>query len=209
MAQNWVWRWAGAVASVALAVWLCALYVDRPVALYAARFHLYDGILASSPLQAPVLVALALLAVMVGSLPRMLGWSLSPAAQALDDAAILSGLAMAWGLCLTEFLLKPVFGRSVPFDLLQHGDYAFHWFARSDASGSFPSGHAVQIASVASVFWAAFPRCRVLCALAVAAVALALILAERHFVSDIVAGTLIGVVAGNLIQAVWRSRGAA
>ena len=52
------------------------------------------------------------------------------------------------------------------------------------------------ICAVISVLWIYYPKFRVIYALVVAAVAIGLLGADYHFVSDIIAGSLLGAVTG-------------
>jgi membrane-associated phospholipid phosphatase len=52
------------------------------------------------------------------------------------------------------------------------------------------------ISAVISVLWIYYPKFRVLYAIIVAAVAIGLLGADYHFVSDIIAGTMLGTVTG-------------
>jgi membrane-associated phospholipid phosphatase len=180
-------------------------FVDRPLARYAAGFHFYDGLLASGPVTSPILVGLAVATVLAGTVLLSGSFILPGWCARAATAAVLAGLAMSWGLCLTEFLLKPLFARHLPFEYLYNGLYGFAWLTRADDLESFPSGHAVQITSIASVLWEFYPRARLVLAGAVGLVAAALILAERHFLSDILAGSLIGAASGIMMLRLWRA----
>lgn len=182
------------------------LFVDRPLARYAATFHLDRGFLASAPVTSPILVAVAIMAVAGGAVVLATRSRLPGPIFEFVTAAIVTGLAMSWGLSLTEFLLKPLFARELPDAYLSTGTYGFHWFQYGNLYGSFPSGHSVQIASIATVLWHLRPRWRLFYILAVGVVAVALILAERHFLSDILAGTMIGVASGVMMVTIWRTR---
>ena len=57
---------------------------------------------------------------------------------------------------------------------------------------AFPSGHTAAVCAVAGVFWAAYPSFRPLCVGIVVAAAVPLILSDFHFVSDVIAGGLLG-----------------
>jgi len=184
----------------ALAIMISVAWFDRPVSLYAARLHLYAGILDSAPVRSPVLVFIAAIAVLWGGFAARSRKRLTPLVASLARSAAVAGLAVSWAVCVTEFLLKPIFGRTSPEQFLQDRTYAFHWFSEGALAGSFPSGHAAQIVAIASVFWAEQPRSRGLCVIAVGCVSVALIVAEKHFLSDIIAGGLVGIGAGGLIR---------
>jgi membrane-associated phospholipid phosphatase len=59
---------------------------------------------------------------------------------------------------------------------------------------SFPSGHATSVFAVATIFASAYPRVTVPAYALAAAVALGRVYLERHYLSDIAAGAMIGVV---------------
>jgi membrane-associated phospholipid phosphatase len=185
---------------LAVAITMCIAWIDRPITLYAAQLHLYSGVLDSAPIKAPVLVFIAAIAVLWGGFAARSAERLSPLLASLARSAAVAGLAVSWAVCVTEYLLKPIFGRTLPAQYLQDGIYAFHWFSQNTFATSFPSGHSAQIAAIAAVFWVEQPRSRVLCIIAVACVSIALILGEKHFLSDIIAGSLVGVSGGLLMQ---------
>ncbi len=193
--------WGGlSVLGFAVTITMCIAWIDRPVSLYAARLHLYAGILDSAPVKAPVLVFVAAIAVLWGGFAARSPERLPPLVASLARSAAAAGLALSWAVSITEFLLKPIFGRTLPTQYLQDGTYAFHWFSQNAFVSSFPSGHAAQIVAIASVFWAEQPRSRILCVIAVCCVSIALILAEKHFLSDIIAGSIVGLSAGLLMR---------
>lgn len=80
-------------------------------------------------------------------------------------------------------LLKQLFGRARPEDMLVVSDY-----------GSFPSGHAANAATIAMVAWVLFPRIwtAILGAVWVIAMALSRTFLSVHWASDTLGGALIG-----------------
>ena len=105
--------------------------------------------------------------------------------------------------------LKYDFGRTWPEtwinnnpSLISNGAYGLNFFHGGIGYASFPSGHMTEICAVISVLWIYHPKFRALYALVVAAVAIGLLGANYHFVSDIIAGTLLGTVTGWLAVAV-------
>jgi len=196
-----LYRWLFAsLASLSLIV-ASFFLIDRPLARLMAKFHLFQALLNRAPVELPVMIALACLAV-------LLGGSYLAAGKRLPKwvaAGMLAGLALVWSLCLTEFLLKPLFGRTLPIAYLQTGQYGFHWFHLGDAFGSFPSGHADQVTSILSVLWVFYPRWRWVYVGALALLAFALLLGEWHFLSDIIAGSFIGTASGVLTMQIWET----
>ena len=104
----------------------------------------------------------------------------------LHEAAWLGALTfMAAGL--VEFSIKHLVGRPRP-DVVLDLD-------------SFPSGHATSVFAVATVFAAFYPRLRwPLYALA-ATVAAGRVYLMRHYVSDVLAGAIIGIAFASLLLA--------
>jgi membrane-associated phospholipid phosphatase len=76
--------------------------------------------------------------------------------------------------------------------LIGNGRYGFHPFQRGDDIGSFPSGHATRILGFATVWLIATPRGRVIGAVLCAAMLISLVAMNYHFVSDVIAGSVLG-----------------
>lgn len=194
-------RWLIASLAVVGSLAVSMRYVDRPLARAMASFHTFRALLAGTPVELPVMVVLATLAVLLGAAYLMLAKPL----PRWVAAGMLAGLALAWSLCLVEFVLKPLFGRTLPSAYLRIGQYGFHWFRSGRAFGSFPSGHADQASAILSVLWVVYPRWRWAYAAAFSALAIALMVGEWHFLSDIVAGGYIGTTAGLVVMRIWNS----
>jgi len=179
------------------AVLICYLWIDRPVAFFVYRHHI-NTIQVFRWLTYPP--------------PEVQNWS----------ALILTVLVVrrAWGpflywqkvllvACLSLIVaddfrisLGDVFGRYWPEtwthdnpSLIGTGTYGFHPFQRGDDIGSFPSGHACRILGFAAVWMTAMPRSRtvkivvlVLCA----PMLVSLVAMNYHFVSDVIAGSVLG-----------------
>jgi membrane-associated phospholipid phosphatase len=99
--------------------------------------------------------------------------------------------------------LKYAFGRTWPdswrpgiLSLIRDNVYGFHFFHSGHSYESFPSGHAAAVAAVMSVLWIMYPKLRVPYAICIGAADAGLVLLNLHFVSDVVAGTFVGVSTG-------------
>ncbi|WP_244176068.1 phosphatase PAP2 family protein [Microbacterium oxydans] len=90
-------------------------------------------------------------------------------------------------------LLKQLFGRARPEDMLVVSDY-----------GSFPSGHTANAATIALVVWVLFPRVwtAILGALWVLAMALSRTFLSVHWATDTLGGALVGAGVV-LVLAAW------
>jgi membrane-associated phospholipid phosphatase len=100
--------------------------------------------------------------------------------------------------------LKFIFGRSWPSLLLQQDVYGFHFFQSGKLWESFPSGHAAVAAALLSVVWTFMPKLRAACTIVVFAADLALVVLYLHFLSDVVAGTFVGVSVTLFTVAPWK-----
>jgi membrane-associated phospholipid phosphatase len=95
--------------------------------------------------------------------------------------------------------LGDVFGRYWPEtwthdnpSLIGTGTYGFHPFQRGDDIGSFPSGHACRILGFAAVWMIAMPGSRVVAAVVCGPMLVSLVAMNYHFVSDVIAGSVLG-----------------
>lgn len=91
---------------------------------------------------------------------------------------------------LAEYTLKHVVGRPRP---------AVGTTLAAVEFDSFPSGHATSVFAVATVLGAFYPRLRWPLYAVAGAIALGRVYLSRHYLSDIVAGALIGLVVASLL----------
>jgi len=107
---------------------------------------------------------------------------------------------------LATDLLKLLFGRARP-RALDQGDWGFHWFQFGYRFTSFPSGHAAIAASLAAglcLRWpAAWPGALLLWLM----LAGSRVMTAAHFVSDMLAGSAVGIAAMVLVdRSAWLDR---
>lgn len=109
-------------------------------------------------------------------------------------AAVYAAAAFLVSVGLTQ-LIKEIFGRARPEDLLVASDF-----------GSFPSGHTANAATIAVVLAVVFPRPWVAVAGAVWTVAMALsrTVLSVHWLTDTVGGALVGAGAALIAAALLR-----
>ncbi|MGF2950268.1 phosphatase PAP2 family protein [Microbacterium alcoholitolerans] len=115
-------------------------------------------------------------------------------------SAVFAASAFIVSAGLTQ-LLKQIFGRARPDDMLVASDF-----------GSYPSGHTSNAATIAVVLWLLFPRVWValIGALWVAVMALSRTILSVHWITDTVAGALVGASAALLVAGMlagWVSLG--
>lgn len=195
-------HWSLVAAASGAAVIAAICFVDYPLARAVARLHPLRSLFQGVPVDLPVMVLAAVAGLAAGSYYLLLQKPVPKWAA----AAMLAGLALISSLMIVALVLKPLFGRAVPGEFLAHSHAGFFWFDRSPAYRSFPSGHADQAAAILSVLWFLYPGWRWAYIGAFAVLAAALIVGEWHFLSDIIAGGLIGAAAGTLAIRVWQAQ---
>lgn len=96
---------------------------------------------------------------------------------------------------MVKSLLKYSFGRiATRFWLLHPHAHEFHWLHGTGNYTGFPSGHMAVLTVFAAALWVYYPRHRTVYLFSLAALALALIITNYHFVSDIIAGVYTGLL---------------
>ncbi|NTU97389.1 MAG: phosphatase PAP2 family protein [Chlorobiaceae bacterium] len=115
--------------------------------------------------------------------------SVSRASLFVFSAVAVSGLAAD--------LLKYLLPRARPGIFLDGGLYGFRIFPLmhgwDNAWNSFPSGHSATAFSAAAVFSILFPRFRILFFFAATLIAFSRIAVGKHYVSDVIAGSFLGL----------------
>ena len=201
-------RWLIGLLATVVAVAICYLWLDRPLALLAhahsgeretfARFtHIPDPFI---PTACVVFVACGLWVFAGRILSRPI------AASALASISVIVAETIKGGL-------KFVFGRLWPDTWVQNnpsfihdGAYGFNFFHGGPGYASFPSGHTTVTCALISVLWILYPYWRPFYAAIVLAVAVGLIGANYHFLSDVIAGGFLGTSTGWMTVAIWRER---
>jgi len=116
------------------------------------------------------------------------------------------GLACSMSFIAANFItnqLKYALGRTWPDtwiqnnpSLIQNGVFGFNPFHGGPGFASFPSGHVAPVCAVITVLWWSYTSLRPIYLACVAAVAIGLIGANYHFLSDILGGIFVGVSVG-------------
>ncbi len=180
-----------------LVVAVAFLYVDVPIA------HRVDGILVSAESMASVFASVVLLGVEAAValalvIIRITRGHLSP----FREAAALACLTSICAFAINDSMLKLFFGVPNPAAVLHGTQHAFNLLSGSSNS-SFPSGHMVLAGAFAGVFMRLYRTSILRFSALLLIVAVLLIAGNWHFVSDVIAGTIVGVSAGILAGEVW------
>ncbi len=113
-------------------------------------------------------------------------------------------LLVANTIPLTFFLksaLKYLFGRINTRFWLRHPQWTeFHWFHGIGNYTGFPSGHMAVFTALALALWKFYPAHRALYLGFLGALALALVITNYHFISDILAGAYLGFIIHLLVD---------
>jgi membrane-associated phospholipid phosphatase len=186
--------WAGLIA---ILCGIAALAIDRPLAHFiydrvSARQHrALDSITHAA--KAGHWLAACLLVLAFVALSRHLGHG-DPAIALLMrcSLAFIASLTLGSGVL---HLIKLVLGRRRPRDDMEMGLYGFMPLAFNPAYNSFPSGHALTICCVAVIFTCVWPAWWPVWFAIAALLAVTRALLTAHFLSDVLIGAGIGLIA--------------
>lgn len=99
---------------------------------------------------------------------------------------------------LIKTVLKFVFGRTSARSWLIHNEQlTFQWFKH--LSSSFPSGHMVVFAAFGTAILIYYPQYRRLVLTFLIILGMVLVGTDYHFLSDVIAGTYIGIITSYII----------
>jgi membrane-associated phospholipid phosphatase len=115
---------------------------------------------------------------------------------AYSGQLLFSSVAVS-GLCAD--LVKYIAGRARPKLYFRNHLYGFDFFHWEHAWTSFPSGHSATALSVAIVFAVLFPRWRFIFFFAGILIAFSRIVLAQHYISDVIAGSFLGIVSTVLL----------
>lgn len=180
-----------------LAVGLTFVYLDVPIAhrVYGhlgSTESLEKGFASAVLLGVEATVALALVGIRItrGHLSAFL------------EATALACLTSICAYAINDNALKLFFGVPNPASVLLGTRHAFY-LLRGSSISSFPSGHMVLAGAFAGVFMRLYRTSIVTFSALLLIAAVLLIIGDWHFVSDVLAGTFLGVSAGILAGDLW------
>ena len=103
-------------------------------------------------------------------------------------------------------VLKFILGRYRP-DALNDSDlWGFAFFKTEYAANSFPSGHATTAGAIAGVLILIWPRAWPAWLLIGAAIASTRIFTLSHYLSDVLAGFLLGAMTAAVLRSIWHRK---
>ena len=191
-------NWCIALAITAAGIIASDLWLDKPIALFVHRSVADKIIFVWLQRLSVAFLLLSLLVFVWCGLWALMDRPLSRVQSV--------GLACSISFISANFInnqLKYAFGRTWPEtwiennpSLIQNGVFGFNPFHGGPGFASFPSGHVAAVCAVITVLWWSYPNLRPIYAACVAAVAVGLIGANYHFLSDIIAGIFVGISVG-------------
>jgi membrane-associated phospholipid phosphatase len=186
--------WAGLIL---IALGLAALLIDRALAHFiydhvSAKAHKFlDGI--THYAKAGHWLAAAILALAGAAIARHFGANGEGISQMINySLAFIASLTLGSAVL---HAIKLVLGRRRPRDDMEMGLYGFKPLAFNLEYNSFPSGHALTIACVAVIFTCVWPVWWPLWFGIAGALAVTRALLTAHFLSDVLIGAGIGLLA--------------
>ena len=190
-------RWLLSLLICTLVVAVAFGYFDVPIAhrvygLLRSADRLATGFSSAVLLGVEAAVVLALVVV------RITRGHLSP----FREATALACLTSICAYTINDTTLKHLFGVPNPAAVLHGSRHAFNLLSGSSSS-SFPSGHMALAGAFAGVFMRLYRTSVWLFSALLLLAAGLLIVGDWHFVSDVIAGTFIGVSAGLLAAEAW------
>jgi len=195
------------LAATAMMVLISYLWIDRPLS-YFAHNELAQRRVFHNMQRLPEFMEI--FACLIFGVTGYYALLLRPIDRLLSTL-LLSGISLSVAAEIKN-QLKFVFGRTWPEtwvqdnpSLIRDGVSGFNFFHGGAGFSSFPSGHMTLTCAAVAVFWISYPRYRPLYAIVIATVAIGLIGANYHFLSDIVAGVFLGWCTGWIATLVWNA----
>jgi membrane-associated phospholipid phosphatase len=190
-------KWILSLAAVVVASSISYQWLDRPVASFFHRSISEHAFVRLGRIPDPFL-PLAIIVFASLGLWRLSGRALSKVQKCLLLCSISLIMAVA-----IKSELKLVFGRTWPSSWMgnnpsyvRDGIYGFNFFHGGNEYASFPSGHMAMVCAVTTVLWIYFPAARTVYVLAILIAGAGLVVANYHFLSDVITGSFVGVTCG-------------
>ena len=201
-------RMAGPAILLLVVIILCVLFIDHPVARFAAstspsvlaifRFITWFG-------QGGVVLWPSGLIVLAALLLKPRLSSLAEPLRRVMLGALLLFIAVALA-GLANDAIKIIAGRARPHLWLQGDISGFHVWRFGSDYASFPSGHTATSVAAAIAAGALFPRWRPAFWAFAVLIAVSRIVLDAHYVSDVIGGATVGAICAVAVLNRFRSR---
>ncbi|MFA6144588.1 MAG: phosphatase PAP2 family protein [Sulfurimonas sp.] len=189
------------VSSLLFAILLSYLYFDRPLAQWCKQYcvgscHTFFATITTVGMSSPYLIGSALLYFYFLYFKKSLPFS---------HHALLLFSSVAFAGIVTD-TLKVFLGRFRPCMLFEQGLYGFDFFHIQLATTSFPSGHTTTVFAVAMVVSLYWSRWAVIAWSVAVVVGLSRIMLSAHYLSDVIAGAVVGIMSVKILVYYWPKR---
>jgi len=201
-------NWGVALAITTVGVIASDLWLDQPIAFFVHRIVVDKTIFVWLQRLPVVFLLLSLIVLAWCGLWALINRPFSRLQSV--------GLACSISFIAANFVtnqLKYAFGRTWPDtwiennpSLIQNGVFGFNPFHGGPGFASFPSGHVAAVCAVMAVLWWSYTNLRPIYIACVAAVAIGVIGANYHFLSDVLGGIFVGITAGYLTRKMAHSK---
>lgn len=199
--------WSASLVGTVAAILASILWLDRALASFVHEHVRYPhrGVVDALSHFPNPLVLLAVVLLIILGLRLILGrpFSRNQANTFLCSLSVIFTEAI-------KNVLKFVFGRTWPEtwvhnnpSFIRDGVFGFHFMHGGTAYQSFPSGHMAATCTVISVLWIRYPQFRWFYLAVGLLVGAALVGANYHFLSDVIAGAFVGLSSGWMVIVIW------
>lgn len=189
-----LWHGLFVIAITCGILYACIYYLDEPLVYWAYETHLREF----SWLNGFVLIADYLKKSLLFLYPLLVIRFIQNRFTPLDKIL----LYLVNSIAIAEFLkslLKPMFGRTWPatwkchnLSLIENHIDKFDWLHGGMINDAFPSGHMVTITAAMTALAIIYPKMRIISFIISTFVAIGLVGLYYHYLSDIIAGALLG-----------------
>ncbi len=191
-------RWLWGAGSCLVLVVFSYFVLDRPLATFVhGQFH-DEKLFAWLTHFVDALMPLAVIALIVAAAATLMRQPLGRP----SDVALRAALGLLVAIALKDEL-KFLFGRTWPEtwvgnnpSFFGNGTFGFHPLHGGIGYSSFPSGHMTETCTVMAVLWFCYPRFRWIYTSVALLVAIGLLGADFHWLSDVIAGAYLGTAVG-------------
>ena len=185
-------QWSATSATVILLCILSYTFADIPTALWS---HAFENTLSYDVFSTITFFGHSL-SYLVGGLLLFVVFRNRKPSMAYSGLFLFSAVAVSG---LSADLVKYIAGRARPTLYFSEGLYGFAFFHSQYAWISFPSGHSATAFSVAIVLATLYPRWRFAAFFAAALIAFSRIFLAQHYISDVIAGSFLGIFSSILL----------
>ena len=190
--MNRAYKWSMAVTAVILLCVLSYIFIDIRAALW---FHTLNSKLVNDVFNFITDFGESQWYLIAGVL-------LFAAFRKSNPGRAYSGLFLSLSVAVSGVgadIIKDFAGRARPSIYFSEQLYGFNSFHYEYEWTSFPSGHAATAFSAAIVLATLYPRWRILFLFSGALIAFSRILLTQHYISDVIAGSWLGIVSSILL----------